>query len=91
VNGEILDLTGSVISMQVRKTRLTAPIIDITTASGMGITITDADAGQFTIDEQVFDETPGLYSYDIQIEFLDGRVKTYIGGEFNLVEDVTHD
>lgn len=88
VNDVALNLTGAAIRMQVRRTRNEPAIIDIDTDDG--ITITDAAAGKFSIDEQIFSGVPGVYLYDIQITLSDGTVKTYIKGNFTITGDITH-
>jgi|WetSurMetagenome_2_1015567.scaffolds.fasta_scaffold72096_4 hypothetical protein len=88
VNLVALNLTGAAIRMQVRKNRNEAAIIDL--ALGTGLTITDAAAGKFRIDEQIFSGVPGTYQYDIEIILGDGDVKTYIKGNFIIIGDITH-
>jgi len=88
VNGEVLDLTDSAIRMQVRKTRDEDAIIDL--ALGSGLTLTDAAAGKFAVDAQVFSCVPGRYLYDIEITLTSGEVKTYVKGYFKITGDVTH-
>ena len=89
VNELPLDLTSATIEMQVRINRNTDPVIDIDTASG--ITITDATAGKFKIDKQVFSAEPDIYEYDIQITLSGGEIKTYIKGRFIIEGDITHE
>lgn len=88
VNTVVLNLTDATIRMQVRKSRNETPILDL--ALGTGLTITDAAAGKFKIDEQIISGTPGMYYYDIEITLSGGDVKTYIKGTFTIVGDVTH-
>ena len=54
-----------------------------------GITITDDVNGHFKINEQIIDICAYNYLYDIEIEFGDGTVKTYISGNFLIKNDVT--
>ena len=89
INGAPLDLTGSSIRMQVRKIRDNTPVITI--SDGNGITITDAPAGKFRIDEQVFSvDKPDTFLYDIEITLASGKVKTYIKGNFVVERDITY-
>lgn len=88
VNGVALNLVGSAILMQVRKTRDTAAIIEL--ELGTGLTLTTPAAGKFKIDEQIFSEVPGTYEYDIEITLATGEVKTYIKGLFTITGDISH-
>lgn len=88
VNDSPLNLTGYSAQMQVRATRSTAAIIDI--SNGSGLTFSDAANGELTIDAQIFDSTPGTYLYDIELTSGAGVVKTYISGKFVLTEDITY-
>ena len=82
INSVPLDLTSAVINMQVRKDSGT-PIVFVPT-----ITITNAENGEFQIDEQKFKVPACVYKYDIQIEF-QGEVKSWIGGIFEITNDIT--
>lgn len=55
----------------------------------MGITITDSEAGLFTLNQQIIDIKEFPYLYDIQIIFVGGVVKTYLSGTFNIICDIT--
>jgi hypothetical protein len=88
VNSIPLSLVDASIRMQVRQTRTEPAVIDI--SSGSGITITDAAAGKFKIDAQIFTGVPKTYLYDIEITLADNSVKTYIKGNFIILGDITH-
>jgi hypothetical protein len=87
VNGVLLNLTGATIELQCRKKGSNELVWGIDTDDG--ITITDAENGEFEIDEQVISATPGTYPYDVQITLSSGSVKTYVGGEITFVQDYT--
>lgn len=90
VNKVALDLTGSSIRLQVRKTRDDSPVINL--SLGSGLSLTDAPNGKFRIDNQIFSvTTPDVYEYDIEITLASGEVKTYIIGCFKIIGDVSHD
>tara|TARA_R110000822_G_scaffold302649_3_gene427018 strand:- start:172 stop:522 length:351 start_codon:yes stop_codon:yes gene_type:complete len=56
---------------------------------GSGITMTDLVGGRVTIDSFMGDWDPGTYSYDVEFIYDTGRVKTYIKGTLNIVDDRT--
>jgi len=89
-NGTAINLTGATIKMQLRKlyTDVSAAL-SLTSASSAGITITNASAGQFKINEQIIDIEVFNYVYDIQFTLSSGKVKTYVKGGFNVTPEVT--
>lgn len=89
LNGVAIDLTDALIRMQLRKECGGIPVLSLTSVSDNGITITDAVNGKFKINEQIIDINPFLYQYDIEIKFLDGVVKTWVSGTFNIICDIT--
>jgi hypothetical protein len=56
---------------------------------GSGITKTDAAAGEFQIDEIIFDVV-GVYKYDLRFTYASGKIKTYLKGEIKILQDVTN-
>ena len=55
---------------------------------GNGITKTDPANGVFSIDQFSLGLT-GLWSYDVQLIYADGTVRTIIVGSIEIVQDVT--
>lgn len=55
---------------------------------GNGITKTDAANGVFRLDEFEL-QVPGTWSYDIQLIYADGTVRTVLVGSIEIVQDVT--
>jgi len=90
VDGVALDLTGAVITLQVRLTRDTAPVISLTSVASAGITIVTPASGIFKINKQIFTAPPGVYQYDIQFELASGDIKTYVSGAWSVIGDITH-
>jgi len=84
-----LDLTDSIIRMQLRKECGGIVYLSLTSEDDDGITITDAAAGEFEINQQLIDIEAGTYVYDIEIKFADDTVKTWISGEFLITCDIT--
>lgn len=92
VNTVPMNLTGSVIKMQLRKDaydHITPPSLSLTSVANAGITLTAATLGKFKINSQVIDIDVYNYSYDIQITLSTGVVKTYVSGFFDVLIDVT--
>lgn len=87
VNGSPMDLSSTSIECKFRFKKKTGVVKKILT-NGNGITITDAVNGKFEIDAFGVDLPAAVYYYDIQ--FTTGQVvKTYISGEFKVLQDVT--
>jgi hypothetical protein len=88
IDGDALDLTDAIIKMQVKKDACASSVLSLTSVDDAGITITNAVNGQFKINEQIINIKPCNYQYDIQID-IDGVVKTYVGGLFQVVKTIT--
>lgn len=88
-NGLIpIDLTGVLIKCQFRTEIKTGTLVkEITEVSG--IDIYDAANGLFRVEDFVVDWDAGICFYDFQFTFTDGKIKTYISGFFNVIQDVT--
>ncbi len=56
---------------------------------GNGITIADAANWIIQIDEQMINWPAFNYYYDIQFTDVNGRVKTYVYGRWNITQDIT--
>jgi hypothetical protein len=89
LNDEPYSLEDAIIRMQLRKEYGGIPALSLTSVANAGITITDDANGLFKINEQIIDICAFNYLYDIEIEFGDGTVKTYISGNFVIKNDVT--
>ena len=89
INGDAVDLTDAIIRMQLRKEYGGVVGLSLTSVDNAGITITDAIHGLFKINKQVINIAPYNYLYDIEIHFDNGDVKTWISGNFQILNDVT--
>jgi len=89
LNNAPYNLTGAIIKMQLRKEYGGIPVLSLTSVSNAGITILNASNGTFKINKQIINVCAFNYLYDIEIEFSDGTVKTYISGNFLIKNDVT--
>ena len=83
-----VDLTDTTIRMQLRKEYGGVVGLSLTSVANAGITITDAVNGLFIINQQIINIPAFNYIYDIEFDF-DGIVKTYISGNFLILNDVT--
>jgi len=88
VNAVALNLTAASIKAQFRANSSTGALLK-TMVDGVDITITDAVNGVFQIDPFDVDIPPGVAVYDIELTLGDGRKKTYIGGTWCILQDVT--
>lgn len=87
VNASPLNLTGATISMKLKKKgALRTAALDYEWIIGNGITVTNASAGQFAINNTDIDLIATSYNYEIDITLASGIKETYVGGTF-LVED----
>lgn len=85
VNGEPLNLENTDINMQVREESKRGPVrLELNLDNG-GISFVDATAGKFIRNEVNIDvEKAVRHYYDIQINFDDGLIRTYISGNFDI-------
>ena len=88
-NTVALNLTGSVIKMQLKKECDGVAILALTSVASAGLTITNAAGGLFKINQQIINIPEFNYIYDIQITFADGTVKTWVEGNFVVKCDIT--
>lgn len=89
LNNVVVNLTGAVIRMQLRKEYGGIVGLSLTSVGSAGITITSPTLGLFKINKQIINIEPFNYLYDIEITFADGDVKTWISGNFLIKQDVT--
>ena len=88
-DGIPLDLTGAIIHMQLRKSPGGTVYLNLTSVSNLGITMTSALDGAFKINEMILNLEANVYLYDIEITFPSGEVKTWISGQFTVINDIT--
>lgn len=89
--GEVVNLTGAVISLELKedKNESTISVLTLSTVVG-GLSIPSPLLGVFQIDQQIIDIDAKTYYYDIEITFPDGTVKTYVKGKWTVVQDITN-
>ena len=87
-NNVAVNLSGSTITIQVRKTA-NASTIDLSlSTTDSSITIGGASSNQITLNKKVT-IAAGSYLYDMNVTFPSGEVKTYVWGTFFVQEDIT--
>ena len=92
VNDVALNLTDAEINMDLRLTPTGDSVKRFTSVGDADITISATPTdGIFTFNRQIIDVTANNYKYDIQIVLADDTVKTYISGNWKIVQDVTYD
>ena len=84
-----INLTGATIRMQLRKAPGGPVLLNLTSVSSAGITITDAAAGKFKINSTIINLEANVYLYDIEIAFASGEVRTWVSGQFTVLNDIT--
>ena len=89
VNSVALNLTGCTLRMQLRKEYGGVIFLSLTSLASAGITITNAATGLFRINKQIINIDAANYLYDIELIKADSTVKTYIIGNFYVINDVT--
>lgn len=81
--------TDAKIYMQV-KSDCEEPIAMQTLSTENGaISIIDGTNGKFRINPTIINIDGGTYVYDVQINFTDTNIKTYMRGNFTVIPDVT--
>jgi hypothetical protein len=88
-DGLPLNLTGAIIHMQLRRSPGGTVYLNLISTSNAGITITSELDGAFKINEMILNLEPNVYLYDIEITFPSGEVKTWVSGQFTVINDIT--
>jgi hypothetical protein len=87
-NDVAVDLTGSTIVIQVRESASSSTALLTLSTTESTITITGTSHNQVTLNK-VVTIPAGTYTYDMNVTFPSGVVKTYIWGTFIVQEDIT--
>jgi hypothetical protein len=84
------DITGWKFRMWVVKPNATQPSLVFTTeGDSPNITVTDGPGGEVVWAETDITLAPAIYKFDIEVEKPDGKVKTYIAGQWTIENDIT--
>lgn len=85
-NAAPVNLSGSTITIQIRKG--CGGVLALTLTNGSGITIGGASNNQISI-SKLINIAKGNYEYDMNVVFSGGVVKTYLQGDYIVYDDVT--
>lgn len=86
-DGSPIDFSTATVIVQVRRTA-SAATADISLATGSGVTISGAGNNQISVFHDVA-IAPGKYVWDLQVTFSSGKKRTYLGGSFEVINDVS--
>ena len=86
-SGNPISLATADVKMQIR-THPDGDVMQVLT-EGDGITVGGANNNVITISKIISILTGGKYYYDLQATFADGKVQTYLRGQFIVTEDIT--
>lgn len=84
VSGNALNLSTATIKMQIRK-KAGEPVLQ-TLSINNGIVVSGTNNVVFN---KVIDIEGGTYRYDIEVTFQSGVVRTYVSGQFKVMDDIT--
>jgi len=86
VNGVPINLSGAAVRMDFRQS-LDSPIV-MTFSSETG-TIDILNVNTIRLPSRKIEVPFGKYFYDLQVTYLDGSVKTYMEGSWEITPDIT--
>lgn len=87
IDGTDLNLSGATIRMQVRPAAGSATTT-LALTEGDGITVSGANHNVIQL-KKLITIAQGEYVYDLESQFSNGDVKTYLKGNFVVQEDIT--
>ena len=87
INGAPASLTGATITMELKQTPSSPTALKFSTIDST-ITILPSLTA-FSIPARIINVPPASYFYDIQINFPSGIIKTYMGGKWEILYDIT--
>lgn len=88
VNGTPINLTNASIKMEFRQD-LDSPVVLTLSTTDSSIIIQNAVAGIIRIPPKKIEIPFGKYLYDLQVTYLNGTVKTYMEGSWEITPDIT--
>lgn len=89
VNAAAVDLTDADIKMQLRDGA--CKLVEEFSVENGKLELADPTNGIFTFKKQIISLAPLTYTYDIQITFSNGDIKTWIKGQWKILKDLTKD
>lgn len=88
-DGFPVDLTGATVRMQVRQGPGQPILISNTSVASSGIVISDATEGTFKVGGYENPDIEAALIYDIEVEFSNGDIRTYLTGSYLIYAQVT--
>lgn len=87
IDGQPIDLSGATVRMQVRPD-YGSNTLSLAFTEGDGITVTGTSHNMIEI-KKLVTIASGQYVYDLEVQYSNGDVKTYVKGNFIIQEDST--
>lgn len=87
VNDTPISLSGAAIKMEFREDIDAPPVLTLSTSDNS--IVIGAQPGVIIIPPKLINIPFGKYQYDLQITFINGVVKTYMSGTWEIVPDIT--
>lgn len=87
IDGAPIDLSGATIRMQVRPD-YGSNTLTLAFTEGSGITVSGANNNMIEV-KKLINIASGNYVYDLEAQFANTDVKTYVKGNFTVSEDST--
>lgn len=87
IDGAPIDLSGATIRMQVRP-EVGSNTVTLALTEGDGITVTGSSHNMVEV-KKLITTAAGSYVYDLESQFSNGDVKTYVKGNFVISQDIT--
>jgi hypothetical protein len=85
-DGTPIDLSAATVLIQVRRRSGATPDISMTGSPD----ITISGAGNETVNVfKTIDIPAGKYYWDLQVTFSSGAIRTFLGGSFDVVDDIS--
>ena len=90
-SGTPVDLTNSKIKVQVRpEYDIASPVFcEFLSETGDIVILTPSISGKLSIIPKIVEIPPGIYQYDLSIEFPTGIKRTYLKGNWEIISNVS--
>jgi hypothetical protein len=89
VNNVAIDFTGHSAKMEIRNAISKALVLTLTSDPSGGIVLTDDGIITLSMTAAQTNDLTGEYSYDLQIIYPNGNVRTYTWGTLTVLTDTT--
>lgn len=89
INGSVVNLSGADVKMEFRE-KIDSPVLLTFSTANSAITLTNPLSGELKIKEKTIEIPYGNYIYDLQVNFPDETVLTFLEGTWKIIADVTY-